>query len=375
MPDPAFTPTSAIDSAWAIDMDVVTCENCDWRYMQPRLQPRPAKQPALCPHCWQEKLAVTGDLEEAPYPYPPELVVPFNLSDATLQDAVQRFARGVPYAPDDLNYLTLRSRLAQVYLPAWLVDASIEADWQAESGFNYEVVSHQEHYSDSGRGWQTRQVREPRIRWEPRLGRVRRKAQNISAPALEQAASLQQALGNFDTTLAQPYQSRFIEAASVRLPDRSTQDAWPEAAAGFQHWAEEQVRLACGADHLRRFRWQARFDQLHWTLLLQPAYTTYYLDDDRQPQTVLIHGQTGQVTGNRRASMRRAQRTSLIFVIIGLVLSILGLVFGGLSIVMPALMPLAAGGLLLGIPTLLAALIPIGIAWDFNRQTREYRSG
>lgn len=375
MPEPALTPSATLDSAWAVDMDVVTCEHCDWRYLRPRSLPITANRPSLCPHCWQERLVVTGDLQEAPYPYPPELVVPFNVSDAALQDAVQRFAKGVPYAPDDLNYPTLRSRLAQVYLPVWLVDGSIEAEWQAESGFDYQVVSHQEHYSDSGRGWQTRQVREPRIRWEPRLGRIQRQAQNISAPALEEAAVLQQTLGKFDLTLAQPYQPGFIERASVRLPDRSTHDAWPEAAAGFQHWAEEQVQQACGADHLRRFRWQARFDQLHWTLLLLPAYTTYYLDDDLVPQPVLIHGQTGQTAGKRRASMHRAQRTSLIFVIVGLVLSILGLVFGGLSMVMPVLMPLAVGGLLLGIPTLLAALIPIGIAWDFNRQTREYRSG
>ncbi len=374
MPEP--TPTLDLTSAWAVQLETAICERCNWRYLLPRSLAGTPEKPALCPHCFQAALVIAeNNLQEAPYAYPPELVAPFNLSEEALQDAVMRFSKGIPYAPQDLTYANLRARLVPVYLPMWLLDADVEAMWKAEAGYDYEVVSHQEQYADSGRGWQSRQVREPRIRWEPRVGRIQRRGQNIGVPALEEAHSLKQQLGDFNLSQARPYSARFLERACVRLPDRTTQDAWSDATAAFQNWAAGEVHRACGSNHLRQFNWQANFINPNWTLLLLPAYTTYYLDDENKPQAVLLHGQTGQSSGSRRASIRRAQRTSLIFAIIGMILSILGLAAGGLGLVAPFLAPLAVIGLVAGFLTLLAALIPIGIAWDFNRQTHEYRSG
>ena len=355
-----------VDPAWGAPLRTAICERCNWRFLLPEAMTH--KTP-LCPHCFRGAVAF-GELSEMPYPSPPELVAPFTLSKEALQEAVQQFARGIPYAPPDLNYKALRSRLVPVYLPMWLVDASVQAQWQAEAGFNYEVVSHQERYAENGRGWQTSQVREARIRWESRLGRVRRACQNISAPALEESRALQQQLGEYNLAQLRPYDARIIERACVRLPDRSPQDAWSDAAAGFQRWGAAEVQKACASDHLRQFRWKARFDALNWTLMLLPAYSTYYLDDQGQPQAVLLHGQTGRFTGKRRASMQRAQQTSLVLLVIGLALAILGLGAGAGSMILPLLLPIAIVGLLAGLAMMLGALVPVGIAWDFNRRDR-----
>ena len=346
---------------WGVNLQFVICARCDWRYLLPTDSPLPR-----CPHCFQTNLTVLegGELPECR----PELIVPFSAKGQVIDSALRQFAEGIPYAPHGLDDATLRARLFPVYLPMWLVDANVEAAWQAEAGFNYQVVSHQEQFEENRGGWRSREVNEGRIRWEPRIGQLRRVYQNISAPAMEEAKTLKSQLGEFDLSQPEPYQPDKIERASVRLPDRQPQDAWIEAAAAFQAIGSEEVKQACAADHLRQFRWTATFANRNWTLLLLPAYTTYYLDDDGQPQPVMIHGQTGRVTGSRRASMQRAQRSSLIILVIGLFIFLLGLILGAAAVVIPPLAPFAILGVLVGLPCCLAAFIPISLAWDFNRK-------
>ncbi len=352
-------------SGWAEGLELVICEHCGWRCLRPA-----GEKPRACPHCCHKTLTAAPEtLSEAPYPYPPELVVPFSAPEDRLEETIRQFARGIPYAPADLSYASMRARLLPVYLPQWLVDSRVRAYWQAEAGFNYEVISHQEKYEETiGGSWKTQQVREQRIRWEPRVGRLDRVYQNVTAPAVEQAQALRQQLGDFHTQSCQGYRPGAPLEGWVRLPDRSPQDAWSDAAAEFSRWAAGECQQAAGADHLRQFKWKASFSNLNWTLMLLPVYTTYYLDDDNQPQPILIHGQSGAVTGQRRSSMKRAQQTALVLLMIGLILSVLGLLLGALSPLMPLFAPFSAVALVAGLPAVLSALIPIGIAWDFNRR-------
>jgi hypothetical protein len=130
--------------------------------------------------------------------------------------------------------------------------------------------------------------------------------------------------------------------------------------------AEECRRAAC-ADHLRDFRWSPEYRNLNWTQLLLPACTTYYLDDDRNPQPVLIHGRSGQTSGSRRASMKRAQRVSLIMAAAAIVIAILSLVVMVAPFVPPDLSPVATIGIAVALVIGLFAILPIVIVWRFNR--------
>ena len=354
----------AAKNEWGAAVQQVFCQHCDWQYLLPA-----GSQLPQCPHCFQSKLAQidpNGNGSGQP-DYCPELVLPYTASAQAIDSAIRQFAEGIPYAPQGLDYATLRARLYPVYLPMWLVDANIDATWQAEAGYNYQVVSHQELFDQNRGGWNTREVTETRIRWEPRIGRLRRAYQNIPAPALEEAKAIRSSLGDFDLSRPVPYHPSQLERVSVRLPDRDQQDAWSEAAAAFQQVGGNEVKEACASDHLRQFRWTATFTDRSWTLLLMPAYSTYYLDDENKPQPVMLHGQTGRMTGCRRASMARAQRSSLIFLSIGLAIFLLGLIMGGLSVMAPPLAPLAILAVVIGLPCSLAAIIPVTIAWNFNR--------
>ena len=351
---------------WGSGVELAICEGCDWRYLLAKVGDGPGRL-SHCPHCYQAVLTeLDGELEPLPSDQPPELVLPFAVSEADIKTRIQAFAADIPSAPTDLNPATLLLRLQKLYLPRWLVDSRVQALWQADLGFNYQVVSHQDHFDQNQNEWASQEVRETRIRWEPRVGRLRRSYQNISAPAIEDEAEIRQRLGDYDLQPARPYQADDLGDAMVRLPNRLPDDAWGEAESAFLAEAAQECRRAAAGDHIRQFRWSAQFEGRNWTQLLLPVYTTYYLDDDRQPQFVLLHGQSGRINGLRRASMKRAKRTALkIATVAGAIFLFSGLI-ALLGFWEDEFFTAAGIGILLSTLVGLGALAPIVIAWSFN---------
>jgi hypothetical protein len=352
---------------WGADLVAAICEQCDWRYLLP------ADSPLMnCPHCFQVTLTSLG-LSEAGgtadswFDHPPEMVLPFSASPEIISRTIQQFGGKIWFAPGDLTPRNLQARLQRTYLPMWLVDSQVEAEWQAEAGFDYQAVSHRDTFDENRRGWYSEQITETRIRWEARVGHLKRHFHNIPAPALEEHFELSRKLGHFDLEAGQTYASQALGQALVRLPNRSPADAWPDTVPAFQAAAGEECRLACDADHMRDFRWAARYEQQNWTLLLLPLYTTYYLDDDNQPQTILIHGQTGRLSGRRRASMKRAQRAALTIVAVAAVIFVLSLIVAAISFFVPPLIIVATLGIILALAVGMLAIAPVVIAWQTNR--------
>ncbi|MFQ5614736.1 MAG: hypothetical protein ACE5H9_21660, partial [Anaerolineae bacterium] len=343
------------------------CEHCDWAYLLP-----PDGPPPVCPHCFREKLTPLNEgLDPLPYAHPPELLLPFAVSAEIVARRIRGFAGDIRFAPADLKPDRLRARLQRIYLPMWLVDSRVQATWQAEVGFDYEVVSHQESFDEKRGGWVSREVTETRIRWEPRLGRLTRTYDNIPAPALEEHAALSAKLGPFKVDAARPFQAGDLARARVRLPDRPPADAWPETLPAIRAAAAEECRRAAGADHIREFRWTATYPDRNWTLLLLPLLATFYLDDDNRPQPVLIHGQTGRISGVRRASMKRAQRMALVIVALAAVIFAFSLLLALGSLLESALLVLAGLGMGLAVFVGLLAIVPVFLAWGFNRGETE----
>lgn len=353
---------SRSQSIWGIEYKLLACERCKWVYLL-KLE----LKPKYCPACFHQTLVPITN-EEYSGIYPPELVIPFSASESVIIKSIESFASGIPYAPEDLNYRTLSQRLQRIYLPAWLVDGDVIAEWSAEAGFYYDALSHQDHFDDSTGGWVSKQVTEKRIRWEPRLGRLRRKYQNIPGPAMQESDTLlHQQLETFNTQKTQPYQANIMEEAMVRLPDRPQEDAWIDVQPAFQATAMEECRFACEADQIRQFRWQPKYQDLNWTLLLLPLYSTYYQDDDGQAQKVMLHSQTGQLNGQKRGSMKRAQRASLNLLVAAGIIFIIGLIMAAIAVILPPLIVLAGSFLFVAILIGIGTVIPIWRVWVYNR--------
>lgn len=362
---------NSITSSWGRGYAAAVCEDCDWSFLI-----FPDLQTMHCPHCYQSTLKSIpeGDDRELLYSRAPELVVPFQVTPESMDDGINKFASKIPFAPKDLTSQNLRSRLCRLFLPMWLVDAEVQAKWWAEVGFDYKVVSHQAHYDDHQGGWSSREVEEGRIRWEPRLGRLERTYHNISTPALEEDMVIKQEMGAFKLGEAVEYQVKEIENSFVRLPNRDTKDAWVEATPAIQMAATEECRQASGADHIRQFSWKSQYSNNNWTLMLLPLYTTYYLDAEKVAQPVFIHGQTGQISGVRRASMKRGQRLSLIILVIAVLIFLLSIVLAVASVALPILLVIGVLGFAIALLTAAGAVVPIVLVWQFNRRQKAGRS-
>ena len=354
-----------ITTAWHANLTLTLCEACDSHYLLP-----PGLFPFKCPTCFEADL-IEIEAERQPndllHHYAPELLIPFTVSQQELTARIQQFTGRIWFAPSDLKPNTLLNRLQRLYLPMWLVDSGVEALWQAEVGFNYEVVSHRDQFDQNDGGWHSQQVTEQRIRWEPRLGRLNRTYHNMPAPALEQHTQIMQQLGQYHLTEAVPFQAQALDQAVIHLPDRPPTDAWPDTIPAFHAAAAEECRQASRADHLRGYRWTSDYRDQQWTLLLLPVCATYYVDDEGRPQPIMIHGRTGRLSGPTRASMKRARTTALIIVAVAAALFILSLILGGISFMAPPLLILAGISLLGALIIGMLAITPIIVVWQYNR--------
>ena len=358
-------PIPSHHTVWGIPLIGMRCPHCDRRYFIRQGTPE-----VRCPHCFQAHLTPLGDATpHLPYHAPPELVCAFSLNPTAVEQHLNDFARDIPFAPPDLNAKTLRNRLQRLYLPQWLVDGDVHATWEAEVGFDYEVVSYQEYCNDANQEWTTEKTTQTRIRWETRIGQLERHYDNITAPALDDDTALQRILGPHRPHTAHAYTPASLSDGLIRLPDRPPQDAWSDAALNFQRAAAIECQHAAQADHIRHYRWSPTYTHLNWTQRLCPVYTTYYVGDEGTPYPIFIHGQTGQLSGIRQASMQRAQRLSIIIAIIAAVLLVIGLCLIATGLIMP---PILIVGLIIIVLTLgggaIGALSPILIAKRFNRK-------
>ncbi len=322
-----------LSDLWGLSYQPLGCRTCGQAFLAPA-----GWTAKLCPHCLQ------GELESQPARLrrePPELVLPFRREPGDVGPILKSFMRGVWFKPDDFSPARLQERAIPYFWPMWLVDGTVNGAWQAELGFDYQVKSTQEFYNSSG--WQSRDVIETRIRWEPRLGQIERRYCNQAAPAISDEARLVGLIGGSPLEQAQPYQPVLLKGAALRIPDLSPQETWPRAQTTFNQAAAGECQQAAGGQHLRGFKPEVRYDELNWTQLLLPVYITYYLDDQGKRVPVMVNGATGQFGGRRIASQRKGLRwagVSLLVALACFVLALLTYAAAGTGLNLAAFSPL-----------------------------------
>lgn len=322
----------------------------------------------LCPNCLAARLEPIPALERDA---PPELVLPFQVAEATLNANLERWLRDIPFKPASLRLASLRARLTRVFIPMYLADASVWGAWSAQMGFDYLVASSEERYN--GGQWVTRRLNETRTRWEPRAGDITLKYENIPAPALENHTRIMSALGQgnalpFDTSRAIPFSAELPNSALVRAPEITYENAWKLAQRELERRAANDCQTASNAQHHEHFALRAAFGEPHWTLMLLPMFVTSYSGDDAKWIPVHVNGQSGFVSGAKRASLKTARRWSLLLGGVALAAFLCTALLAVMFQDAPA-MPASAGVfLVLAFVLSLAAPAPLIIAWQFNRQ-------
>lgn len=361
---PESTETIPQTHSWGVPLTSAACTRCQAVFFI-----HSAEFTSICPRCLHKTLTLLESPQNVPAASLPELIIPFSTQQSAITQAVEKFTARIPYPPLDLTAENILKRLQPHYLSAWLVDVEIDADWHSEMGFDYQVVSHQDRFDQSSNRWISHEIKETRINWEPRLGKLSRSYHNTFAAALEDEGEIRQTVGNFDLSSSIAYQPELLPTkAFIELPNRSTEDAWNDAVVNLHSLAAEDCRKAGAADHIRNFRWNPEYKQKNWTLLLRPTFSSYYLDDNRQPHKITIHGNTGAIHGSRIASKQRAQSRALTMMIIAAAVFFIGLLVGAVGLLIPPILILAGLLLFASIAVAIGAVIPLAQVWQFNRQ-------
>ena len=347
-------------SGWEQELNPYACSSCQGVFLVPAGQSY-----SLCPYCYQSSLMALGGemfLDQELYTNPPEGYLAAEISREQLKQQLKQFEKSILFSSKDCSTSLLLERLRLLYLPFWWVDVQIQSKWFAEMGFDYQVVSHQEYLSNGK--WKTKETQRTKTRWEERLGTLERSYENTPAPALEHWPVLLNSIGGFPLHKALPFQAEVERTSAYQLPSLVPKEAWPETEIQLHELAARDCMKAADAQHIRRFQWSPTFRDHSWTQLLVPVYTTHYMDENNDPQPVLIHGLTGQLLGRKRASIRKAKRIA--FVIGGILFaSLAGIVFWLWS---QASLPLAE---LMGIGLFVAILIS-GLMLSIVRRARSF---
>jgi len=350
-----------ISALWNHPLQPAHCPKCSVAHLIPN-----DMETALCPSCFSARLEPQPTIIR---PESPELILDFLITPAQVKVQFTNWLKGVWLRPKELDASLLTQRLTRTFIPMWLVDGKVTGNWQARVGYDYEVASSQEVFSN-GR-WTTRKLTETRIRWEPRSGTAERIYHNLSVPALDEHTYLMRGLGKYKLNSASSFSAPPLERASVRVPSLLPEAAWPHAKSSFDHLTAKDCQKAADAQHIDEFTIEADYQNQNWTQLLLPVYSTAYRDEDGKVHPILIHGQNGRIFGIKRASQRQARNWSLGIAAMALVCFILGLLFAAGAAILPPLGVISllffGGALLVGI----MAPIPAFWAWDFNRKENQ----
>jgi hypothetical protein len=350
-----------MQSIWDLPLIAIGCNICGQAHLVSQNDSR-----KTCPNCGSVHMKPQSAMLRQE---PPELYLPFAESAASAKKNLGEFQKKVWLAPDDFTADNLLSRLTAVYLPMWLVDCTVNGQWKAGTGFNYQIKSSQENFHSGD--WHTKEIIKTRIRWELRAGTINRTYNNVSVPAFNGYTKFIAKLGKFNLGKAIRYESKAIIGSFIRIPDLSPENAWPIAKDNLNKISRQECEKAVSADHIREFAIQAKYNFPHWTQLLLPIYFTWYKDEDDNPIPVYIHGQTGKIAGPRFSSQRKGWKWAGISALIAVGLFLLSL----LSFAGTALLPfLSVLGIFLAIFAFLAivfAVIPAVYPWQWNRQQQD----
>lgn len=351
--------SESVRELWGLELQPAGCPLCRQAFLI-----EAAWLGKACPNCGQGKLEAQPALLRSE---PPELLVPFEQKFAQLPALFQRFTDGVWLHTPDFTPEMLARRAVPVYWPMWLVDSDLRGIWQAEVGYDYQVKSSQESYGSGS--WQTRETVETRIRWEPRTGQIERHYNNIAVPARSDHERMKLLTGQYNLKRSIAYQPERAAQTGVQVPDQNPENAWSQARESLNRAAGEECQQAANGQHIRSFGIRAEYCNQHWTQLLLPVFTSYYLDDDGKAHMVFVNGQTGFVGGQKVASLKKGWQVAAVIGVVAAILLVLGLIGIGTGLLIPGAAvvggALAISGLVAGI----AAFIPPIWAWMYNRNT------
>jgi ribosomal protein S27E len=257
--------------------------------------------------------------EEIKASFRPESLLPIQLSETRVRDAIRQWYGSRWFAPNKLKRAALTDTVKGIYVPYWTFDAQVHADWTAESGYHYYVT---ESYTDSQGKRQTRQVR--KTRWVPSSGSVDHFFDDDLVPATRGVQlDLLRKVEPFPTKELTPYDAGFLSGWVVERYQIDLLTAAQHSRQQMESAMEQRCGSEVPGDTYRDLDVACQFYRQTFKHILLPVWLLTYNYGPRTFQ-VVINGYTGTIAGNYPKSFWK-----IFFAVVGgvaLVALIVGLV-------------------------------------------------
>ena len=322
------------ERGWGVERKSIQCESCN-----AVLSARAGELSTTCPFCGSNRVVGHTALHDS---IRPGYLVPSTVDEQRCTTVVKEWLGKGWMHPSTLRRVDAIGRFTGAYLPFWVFDARIEAQWRAEVGHEKE----RRQYRDGK--WETETV----IEWRWENGQVHVPIDNLLICGTDKVSTvLLERLYPYELDKLTVYDAGYLAGWQAQAHDIQLKPAWE---VGKQRM-REQAKDACYRDipstHVRNFSVTADFEDERWRYVLLPAYLATYAFD-KETYHVMVNGQTGTVTGQKPVAWLRVWLAIALALAPGTLGGLLGLVllaFGVGVVVLPIAFILFVAGLIIAI--------------------------
>ena len=300
---------------WGIERQVSHCKSCGGELSLPE-----GSLTTTCLFCGSNQVNIISVQQEV---LRPRFLVPFKISPEQIKSIVKAWLGKGWYHPTSLVDNPYSPQLFGVYLPFWLFNASINANWRAEVGY----LRTERHYNSHTKKWETR----TRTVWVPENGEVNLDIDDLTIPGTSNERINQKNLRKiypFSMDDLIEYAPDYLAGWRANAYEVSLSDAWTIGKRNIREKAKTACYSAISSNRVRNFNMDADFSDETWRYILLPVYLSSYRYDEKVYQ-MMINGQTGAIAGTKPVvwskvwlAFAAAVAPGALFTTIGLILSL-----------------------------------------------------
>ncbi|GGD26521.1 TFIIB-type zinc finger domain-containing protein [Sinisalibacter lacisalsi] len=263
---------------------------------------------AECPYCATPVVTDTGTHRHIK----PGGLLPFSLDEGQARKAMTDWLGRLWFAPNGLkDYARKGRRMSGIYVPYWTFDADTASSYRGERGTVYYVTK------TVMRDGKRVQVREQRVRWSPKSGRVARFFDDVlvlASRALPKRYT--DGLEPWDLKALEPYRPEFLagyraEGYTIELPE-----GYDEARAYMDQVILRDVRRDIGGDRQRVHNVNTSVSDVTFKHILLPIWMAAYKYRGKSYRFV-VNARTGKVQGERPWSAWKIAFAVLVLAVVG----------------------------------------------------------
>jgi DNA-directed RNA polymerase subunit RPC12/RpoP len=237
----------------------------------------------------------------------PEAVLPFEIDQRGVRDAVGKWTKSRWFAPGSLKKVSETESLKGTYLPHWTYDTKTVSDYHGQRGEHYYVT---ETYTETVNGQQqtrTRQVQ--KTRWWPASGRVARNFDDVLVAATGRVPEKQlDRLHPWPLERSVAFQPDYLAGYQTARYEVEPEAGLETAKGRMAPVIHEDCRRDIGGDEQRVSSVNTQYFDITYKLMLLPVWIAAYIHGGRTYQ-VLVNARTAEVIGERPYSAGKIAAT------------------------------------------------------------------